>query len=867
MLPDLDQADAETIKRCLGDVVALSTLPAAWAGEPSARIAQSLASALFGMLGARFVHVELRDPDTGRLVAGAGEGAPAEGLDRLARAWARGQDPHDLLILPETPEGPALRVACRRLGAHAEFGVIAAGFAEPDLPSPLHHLLLDVSATQAATGLSNSLLVHSVRQGEARFRTALEISTVGAITFRPDGSLIDANQAFLTMSGYGRRDLDAGHLTLHSLTAPEWHGTVVASLAELDTKGETTPAEKEYVRADGSRWWGLFASKRLPDGNGFKFVVDITEQKRAELSLREQTLALEALNRTAATTAVEKDLDTVVKVVVDAGVELCGAEFGAFFYNRVDQAGDSYTLYALSGAPDEVFAQFPMPRKTELFAPTFNGEAIVRSDDIRRDPRYGKSAPHWGMPAGHLPVASYLAAPVVSRHGEVFGGLFFGHSSPGRFTADHERRMVGLAAQAAIAIDSARLFEAVQAANETLEQKVAERTAELTRANEALRQAQKMEAVGQLTGGIAHDFNNLLMGISGSLELMERRLKRQNITGLERYLDGALGSARRAASLTQRLLAFSRRQTLDPRPTDVNTLIRGMTDLIERTAGPGIAVRTRLQDDLWPALLDGAQLENAILNLAINARDAMPQGGCITLETGNLSFDAGAAADHDLAPGDYLAIGVIDTGSGMPGDVVDRIFDPFFTTKPTGEGTGLGLSMVHGFARQSGGQIRVHSTLGEGTVMRLYFPRHFGPPEAAIAPVPRAMEHGSGETVLVIDDEATLRMLITDVLAEADYAVLEAGDGPSGLRILRSDARIDLLITDVGLPGGMNGRQVADAARETRPDLKVLFVTGFAESAAVGGGNLPRGMSVVTKPIMVTELVNKVGEILGGGPG
>jgi PAS domain S-box-containing protein len=324
------------------------------------------------------------------------------------------------------------------------------------------------------------LAQEALRESEARFRTALEIRTVGAITFDLEGKLIDANEAFLAMSGYGRGDLAAGRLSLLSLTAPEWRGTVETTLAELQQSGETTPLQKEYVRKDGSRWWGLFAAKRLQDGLGFKFIVDITEQKQAELALREQTAALETLNRTAATTAIDKDLDRVVQAVTDAGVELTGAEFGAFFYNIIGPEGESYMLYTLSGAPREAFANFPMPRNTDVFAPTFSGEGIVRSDDIKLDPRYGRNAPRKGMPEGHLPVTSYLAVPVASRSGEVLGGLFFGHAAKGRFTEEHERRLVGLAAQAAIAVDNARLFQAVQSANETLEQRVAERTQELS---------------------------------------------------------------------------------------------------------------------------------------------------------------------------------------------------------------------------------------------------------------------------------------------------------------------------------------------------------------------------------------------------
>jgi signal transduction histidine kinase/CheY-like chemotaxis protein len=503
-----------------------------------------------------------------------------------------------------------------------------------------------------------------------------------------------------------------------------------------------------------------------------------------------------------------------------------------------------------------------MPRETAIFAPTFRGEGAIRSDDILADPRYGQSGPHHGLPLQHPRVRSYLAVPVTSRTGDVIGGLFFGHPEPCVFSERSERVMGSLAAQAAIAIDNARLFDEVQKANADLERRVRERTAELEQAHESLRQSQKMEAVGQLTGGIAHDFNNLLAGISGSLEIIERRMAQGRYDGLGRFIGGALSSSRRAAALTQRLLAFSRRQTLDPKPTDVNRLIFGMEDLIRRTVGPGIRVEVVGAGGLWLACIDPSQLESALLNLAINARDAMPEGGRLTIETANKWLDERAARERELPPGQYLSICVTDTGTGIPKDIVDRIFDPFFTTKPIGQGTGLGLSMIHGFVRQSGGQVRVYSEIGDGTTMCVYLPRFAG--ELADGEEVRddVVDPGAGETVLVIDDEDTVRMLVVEVLEEAGYATLEAPDGPAGLRILQSDARVDLLITDVGLPGGMNGRQVADAARVGRPGLKVLFITGFAENAAIGNGHLDPGMEVLTKPFAVSELASKISAIL-----
>jgi len=429
-------------------------------------------------------------------------------------------------------------------------------------------------------------------------------------------------------------------------------------------------------------------------------------------------------------------------------------------------------------------------------------------------------------------------------------------SFPGVLVDVEERR--------ALEAERDRAAAALRALNETLEQRVAERTADLMRAEEKLRQSQKMEAVGQLTGGLAHDFNNLLTGIIGSIELLGVRVEQGRLKDLDRYTVAALGAARRAAALTHRLLAFSRRQTLDPKPTDANRLVAGMVELVRRTVGPEITVEVVEAGGLWPTLVDPPQLENALLNLCINARDAMPGGGRITIETANKWLDERAAGERSLPPGQYVSLCVTDTGTGMTPDVIARAFDPFFTTKPLGEGTGLGLSMIYGFVRQSGGQVQIYSEVGQGTTMCLYLPRYYGDagkPEIRpdLADAPRA---GVGETVLVVDDEATIRMLVTEVLEELGYAAVEAADGASGLKVLQSDLRLDLLVTDVGLPGGMNGRQLADAARELRPDLKVLFITGYAENAAIGNGHLEPGMHVLTKPFAMEALASRIRELI-----
>src|SRR3984893_5879098 len=383
-------------------------------------------------------------------------------------------------------------------------------------------------------------------------------------------------------------------------------------------------------------------------------------------------------------------------------------------------------------------------------------------------------------------------------------------------------------------------------------------------AEEALLQSQKMEAVGQLTGGIAHDFNNLLTGIVGSLDLLQSRLNQGRTDNVARYINAAMTSANRAAALTHRLLAFARRQPLIPKSVDANELVVSLEDLLRRTIGETIDLEIAASDDLWCTLCDPNQLESALLNLAINARDALPDGGKLTISTGNARLDSVTAETPALSPGDYICIGVTDSGVGMSAEVAARAFDPFFTTKPIGQGTGLGLSMIYGFARQSNGHVTIDSKIGRGTSVKLYSPRHHGDLAAQRASAARATEHAaSGETVLVVEDEPVVRGVILELLGEQGYRTLEAVDGPSGLRILRSPERIDLLVTDVGLPG-MNGRQLADQARESRPDLKILFITGYAESVAISDGFLQPGMEMITKPFDLDNLSRRIRNMISG---
>jgi signal transduction histidine kinase len=399
---------------------------------------------------------------------------------------------------------------------------------------------------------------------------------------------------------------------------------------------------------------------------------------------------------------------------------------------------------------------------------------------------------------------------------------------------------------------------------------VAQRTAELreqvaqrVKAEAALRQAQKMEAIGQLTGGIAHDFNNILQGILGSLALLQRSLRLGRNDEVERFIGSAVASANRAAGLTHRLLAFARRQPLNPTIVNINQLVETMMDLIRHTVGEAITVSAFAAPALWPTRCDANQLESAILNLAINARDAMPGGGRLTIETKNANLETAMAAQMDLTPGQYVCLDVSDTGTGMAPDVVAQAFEPFFTTKPTGKGTGLGLSMIYGFARQSEGYAKIYSEEGHGTTVKLYLPRFEGVGQAGQAETPpeTVLPVRNGDVILVVEDDLTVRSLVIEVLKDLGYRAIEAVDGPSGLAVLQSDQRVDLLITDIGLPG-LNGRQVADGGRAIRPGLKVLFMTGYAENAAKANGFLEPGMQLITKPFNLDFLMVRIKEMI-----
>lgn len=726
-----------------------------------------------------------------------------------------------------------------------------------------------------------------LRQSDERLRLATESADIGTWDFDPQTGALRWDERCKELFGLApgaEVTYEAFLAGLHPHDRKRTDQAVQRALrpdgpGEYDVQYRTIGVEDGIERWVAARGRAIF-ERNGSDARAVRFigtVLDIGEAKRVTDALREESHNLEILNRVGSALAGELDLERLVQMVTDAGVELTGAQFGAFFYNVIDTKGESYMLYTLSGVERSAFAGFPMPRNTKVFAPTFSGDGVVRSNDITKDPRYGKNPPYNGKPKGHLPVVSYLAVPVMGRDGEVIGGLFFGHPESGRFKHSHERLMEGIAAQAAIAIDNARLFRAAQneieqrmkaeraltALNETLESRVSEEIARRSQAEEVLRQTQKMETVGQLSGGIAHDFNNLLQVVHGNLSLLQRMLPADQ-EKWQRSVGNALNGTERAASLTQRLLAFSRRQPLDAQPVDVNCLIGDMIELLHRTLGETIMIDTRFAPDIPSAQVDANQLENAMLNLAINARDAMPRGGRLEMTTALAELSEEEAALHpDASPGRYVRIAVRDTGDGMTPEVLSRAIEPFFSTKQVGHGTGLGLSMVYGFVKQSGGHLNLDSQEGNGATVELFLPASHGKPQRrSIRQPSHALVQGRGERILLCEDDDDVRQFSSETLRELGYTVTEAADAESALKALREQGRFDLLFTDIVLPGDHTGADLAREARELQPDIHVLFTTGYARSALEKGQSSVSAVELLLKPFGVDDLAARLRAVL-----
>ncbi|MDB5412493.1 MAG: hypothetical protein JWR10_828 [Rubritepida sp.] len=657
-----------------------------------------------------------------------------------------------------------------------------------------------------------------LRKSEERFRRVSEIETVGVIFFDTEGRITDGNAAFLRMSGFSREDMEAGLLRWDELTPPEWMPRTLLGLEELKATGQGAAFEKEYLRKDGSRWWGLFAGRMLDGGTAVELVLDITGSKVAERALRDSEARLRSL---------VEGIPQLVFRSRSSGERIWGSPQWISYTGLSEE--ESVGLGWLDGI-------HPEDRVATMMA---WAEAETRGLFSVEHRTFHAAERSWRW-------FQSRAAPVLDADGRVVE--WFGTSTD---------------------IDDQVLAREVLArGRDELEARVAERTAELRQtldslraemlqreqAEEQLRQVQKMEAVGQLTGGIAHDFNNMLQGISGGLDMARRRNSEGRAEDALRFLDLARQSVSRAAGLTRRLLAFARRQRLEPKLVDSDALIAGMADLVRRTVGPAVRLDLRLRDGRARVLCDPGELESALLNLCINARDAMPDGGHLAIGTADICLTAAdVSGPEGAAPGNYVEISIEDTGQGMPAEVLERAFEPFYTTKPLGHGTGLGLSQVYGFVRQSGGLVRLESAAGRGTTVRIRLPQHArvdvaDAPSGSLAPD----EAVDARTVLLVDDEDVAREAMAERLRELGYRVLEAGDGPAALHLLDGGAHADMLVTDVGLPNGMNGRQVAEAVRERRPGIPLLFITGYA------GTSLPDGSEVIDKPFDLDALAHRV---------
>ena len=709
------------------------------------------------------------------------------------------------------------------------------------------------------------------RQAEAAFhgrenelKLSLEAGQLGAWS-------LDLNTLQLTTSAQCREHFgadDAAEFTYETIMGtvhPEDRARMRAAVRRTIEEGH--PYDIEYrilTSAAELRWIAVRGELTInPAGNPTLSGVSSNVTRR-----RREDAHREALNELGSVIQGCDDPDEVIFSASRILGETLGV--GRVGYGTIDTVAQTLHVAREWTAPgvESLAGSLRLREYGTFFDSLKHGELVVISD-VDEDARTVAGAAALKARGA----SAFVNVPVLEKSGLV-AVLYINHAESRDWEVPELRLIKEVAERTRAASERIRSALALKASearlreiNDSLESTVEARTRALLHAEEALRQSQKMEAVGQLTGGIAHDFNNLLQGITGSLDLVQQRIAQGRLSDLDRLIGGAVHSAKRAASLTHRLLAFSRRQPLAPRPVHPNGLLVSMEDLLRRTLGENIEFDLVLAPDVWTTWCDTNQLENAVLNLVINARDAMPQGGKLRIETHNASFDESFVADlPDVKPGHYACLSVTDTGIGMTVDTINKAFEPFYTTKPIGQGTGLGLSMIYGFMRQSDGYAKIESEVGSGTSVRLFLPRHGGAPEAAGEEEAgtATLRTLASETVLVVEDEPVVRALVVEVLNDLGYRTLEASDGPSGLAQLQSRHEIDLLVSDIGLPG-LNGRQIAEAGLLLRPTLKILFMTGYAENATRGDGFLGPRMSMITKPFSLEVLAERVKQILEAG--